>query len=263
MNVIPTLAPLIDADPMVYASGFVADTSMIKKLMEEEGLSKEEAKGKLADIDYQDHALQVIKTTIDNILVDVFSEHPWYKVYYSGDTNFRTEVATIKVYKGNRDRSAKPKYFKEIREYIATKYNAERVEGQEADDAIGIEQFSHKDKSTCIVSIDKDLLMIPGYHYNPNKKEFFYQNIDEANRHFFWQMLVGDTTDNIPGIHKIGPKTATKLSEESATIEDFRRKVEELYQKQYGDKWEFSFTEIANLLWIRRREGERCPYTPM
>jgi len=40
-------------------------------------------------------------------------------------------------------------------------HDAEVVHGMEAEDACGIAQYSHKDKSTVIVGQDKDLLCIP------------------------------------------------------------------------------------------------------
>lgn len=251
MDLIKNLNPLIDADPFTYSCGFAADAQIKREVMEAGG-SVEDAAKAVEDTDYLANALANTKTAVDFILEQQFPDHEWYEVYLSGKGNFRYDLATIRPYKGNRDPSHKPKYFKEIREYLVGKYNAKVIEGQEADDAIGIKQYSHRDKSTVICSIDKDLKMIPGYHYNPRTGEFWYQKLEEANRFFWWQMLVGDSVDNIPGINKIGPKSADKI----LAKDDWRQVVDELYQKQYGDAWKDAMNEVAQLLWIRRKEGQ-------
>lgn len=254
MNPIPTLNPLLDLDPVVYAAGFSADAEIRADLVRK-GLSPEQVKEEMDKTDYLAHALNNAKQSVEFILNDVFPQRRWYRAFLSGKGNFRVDVATIQPYKGNRDPNHKPKYFKEIRDYLIDVWKAEVVEGQEADDAIGICQYSHKDKSTVICSIDKDLTMIPGYHFNPRNHGFWYQSLEDADRFFWWQMMVGDTTDHIPGIRKVGPKTADKIVEANPNLADLRQVVEEMYQKQYGDKWQDCMREVAQLLWIRRQEG--------
>jgi DNA polymerase-1 len=255
MDTIKNLNPLIDMDPFSYSCGFAAD-SQIKKEGKEKGWTPEQIENEIATRDYVANALSNVKTAVEFILEQAFPEHDYYKAYLTGKDNFRNEVGTILPYKGNRDPSHKPKYFKEIREYIANKYDAEIVEGQEADDAMGIYQFSRPDKSTVICSIDKDMKMIPGYHYIPTTGNFFYQSMDEANEFFLWQMMVGDRVDNIPGIAGIGPVKATKILTGAGSLEEGRRAVESLYAEQYGPNWKQAFDEVAQLLWIRRKEGE-------
>src|SRR5690606_12181687 len=132
-------------------------------------------------------------------ILDVFEPSERTRVFLQGSGNFRDRVATIQPYKGNRDPNNRPRYFEEIRQYLLDFHGAELVEGMETDDACGIEQWKNKDRSTCIVSIDKDLLMIPGYHYNYVKKELQYVTLAQANRRFWLQVLTGDSTDNIRG----------------------------------------------------------------
>jgi hypothetical protein len=251
VDTIKTLNPLLDLDPMVYGSGFAADSEVRKELMRK-GLSLEAAEAERKEMDYTHIALGNTKSAVEVILRDAFSGHEWYRAFLTGKGNFRDKVATILPYKGNRDPNHKPKYFKDIREYLVDVYKAEVVEGQEADDMLGITQWSFPDKSTVICSIDKDLKQIPGYHYNPRRQSFWYQTIDEANNFFWWQMLVGDTTDNIPGIYGIGEKKADK----ALAGGNHRQVVEQMYQKQYGDKWRLAFEEVAQLLWMRREEGQ-------
>lgn len=232
------LTPLLDGDICVYRCGFAC----------KEGEPLE-------------NALSTVKAVLTNILA-VFPERQEYKLYLTDNaSNFRNKLATIKKYKGNRDGAAKPVYYHEIREYMQDVWDAEMIYGQEADDALGIEQWNNKDKSTCIVSIDKDLDMIPGWHYNFVKQKLYYVNITDANLNFWKQMLVGDTTDNIPGIRGIGPKGAEKAMYECGhDTEHIKRRVSELYEKEYGDPWYARMVEVANLLWIRREPDQVCPF---
>lgn len=155
---------------------------------------------------------------------------------------------------------ARPKYYAELREYVKKKFDAEMVEGREADDAIGCAQWAAKDKSTIICSIDKDLRMIPGYHYNFVKGEFDYITLSQANRNFWMQVLIGDRTDNILGIDGVGPKKAAKILEKVGDGYSYRDVVEEAYWERYLEEAIPRMNEAMNLLWIQRKEGELCPY---
>lgn len=249
------LKPIIDCDLLRYRCGFAADSAMTKQAKEAyPDATPGEIQEILAETDYQGHALQNVKTVVEYILEEF---NPEYTAFIQGDGNFRDTLATIKPYKGNRGAN-KPKYYMEIKDYLIDRWNAIPVHGQEADDAMGILQMDNTDKYSVIVSTDKDMLMIPGWHFNWVKKELHYQNIVDANRFFFWQMLVGDTTDNIPGIDQIGVKRATALLD-GQPIDECRRIVQELYQRQYGDFWQQAYYEVGNLLWIRRKPLEECP----
>ena len=84
----------------------------------------------------------------------------------------------------------------------------------EADDLIGIEKSAGK--KVC-VTIDKDLQQVPGYWWKPNLEEgefpteIQYTTPEEADFWFHRQWLTGDSTDNVAGIWKLGPKKAEKL----------------------------------------------------
>lgn len=252
------LTPLIDADVICYRVGFA--------VKEDEPV---------------EYALATVKNVLNNIM-DRFPEATSRRVYLTGKGNFRDDIATILVYKGNRDPANKPHYYSEIREYLVDHQGAEVVEGQEADDAQGIAQWACKDKSTVIVGIDKDLYMIPGYHYNWVTGEFKYVTLAEANYNFFHQMLTGDRTDNIlgcgvmkPGVYKtgakkgqayvkrdgVGPKEADELLApcNKNTVE-MAKVVKGQYKKYYGDAARAAHKENAALLWMRREEGQECPW---
>lgn len=257
------LRPLIDGDPVVYRAGFSADSQIKKQLKEEfPGINDDELKERMMERDYITYALGNVKTFLE-MVTSRFS--PDYKLYLHGGGNFREEIATIQPYKGNRDRSHVPKYKKEIIEYMGDVWKAEFVQGMESDDAICIEQHKNTDKGTVIVSIDKDILQgMYGWNYNPMRDELKFTTVGEANNFFFWQMMVGDSSDNIPGITGIGDKRATAVLEAANYDTDkIREAVKQLYQKQYKDEWEKAYMEVGTLLYILRRPEELetgCPH---
>lgn len=257
------LNPLVDGDYLCYRCGFAADAQAGKDLFGEnyKKLDKDAVKAALTQHDYLTHALANAKTVLTYVADQVVPRHDEVKVYLSGQRNFREDIATLKPYKGQRDRSFKPKYFQEIRDYLVNTWQAEIVEDIEADDAIGIEQFKNKDKSTVIVAVDKDFNCIPGWHYNWVKKEHHYRTLSEANIFFLMQMLEGDVSDNVPGIAGIGPKTTPKIVlAEGGDISRLHHRVMLEYKKVYKDNWVGAFNEVATLLWILREPDQTCPF---
>lgn len=137
-----------------------------------------------------------------------------------------------------------------MREYLIEYFGAELITGMETDDACGIEQWANKDRSTCIVTMDKDLDMIPGWHYNYVKQEMYYVDLATANKKFWLQVLTGDQTDNIQGIPKVGPKTAEKILHGVDGWTDMYNTVAREY-KNRGLTIKH-FHENATLLWMQR-----------
>lgn len=126
-------------------------------------------------------------------------------VALSDTENFRKDVAPY--YKANRTNVRKPMLLKWAREYIQTKYNTIIYRRLEADDVLGILGTSNPD--TIIWSEDKDLLTIPARHWINGEVVTITEA--EASYNFFFQTLVGDSTDNYSGCPTVGPKTANKL----------------------------------------------------
>lgn len=133
------------------------------------------------------------------------------RVFLSGTENFRNQVATITKYKGSRDKSTRPFWYSAIREYLITHQGAEVSDGIEADDTVSILQWQAEQGDSIICTIDKDLLNVPGHHYNYMKKEARFVSYKDAMLRFYRQILTGDRTDDIPGCKKIGPVAAEKI----------------------------------------------------
>jgi DNA polymerase-1 len=169
-----------------------------------------------------------------------------YKAYITGSNNFRDSIAVTAPYKGNRVGLKKPVHYEAIRKHLQ-RLGAELVEGQEADDAVAIEATK---TGGWIVSIDKDLDQVAGWHYNFVKREEYYVTEEEGLRNFYTQVLTGDRIDSIPGLKGIGPVKAAKILDGCTT-------EQELYEacvKAYSDAGltQERMLEAGQLLWLRR-----------
>ncbi len=174
-------------------------------------------------------------------------------LYISGETSFRKGV--YEAYKANRAGIQKPSKLDFVRDTLVGEYRAIKVDGIEADDALGIHHCS-KPGSTVICTIDKDLLMIPGKHYKWSQEGVFDVYPHEAGYNFFIQLLTGDTSDNVCGIRGVGKRTAERMLEGVETAYDCMRVVERQYAKQFSKILLRELDEVidlnATLLWIKR-----------
>lgn len=141
---------------------------------------------------------------MQDIIADTGSTE--YSVYLTGKGNFRRELT--ETYKANRPDS-RPKHWAAVRDYLVMQHKAVICDGFEADDQLGVDQ-DKTHGTTVICSIDKDLLQIPGKHYNFVKKIHQEVTHDQGLKALFIQSLVGDRSDNISGIGGIGPVKAEK-----------------------------------------------------
>ena len=169
-----------------------------------------------------------------------------YTGYISGKNNFRTEIAKTEPYKGNR-KAPKPKHYEALREYLLKDWEFTLVDGQEADDAIGIRAYELDPGEFSICTIDKDLDMIRGNHYNFVKDLFYDVTEEEAIFNFYKQILTGDRVDNIIGLKGIGDVKAKRILEECKNEKEMYLAVLEAYEGN-----EERVLENGQLLWIRR-----------
>ena len=195
----------------------------------------------LQEDDAADFAYARTEDLVDQIIVN--SEADSFRIFLTGKDNFRYTI--YPEYKAHRPKE-KPHWLQPIREYLVANFNAEVVNGQEADDALGINQTG----DSIICSIDKDLLQIPGRHYNFVKDEFTEVDEFQGIHHFYMQCLMGDRSDNIKGIPKVGPKNAEKILAGKLT----EKELFDAVRDAYGNDEEFIMN--ARVLWIRRKEDE-------
>ena len=157
---------------------------------------------------------------------------------------FRSEIYTD--YKANR--SAMPDDLRPqidtVKEVLeAFNIPSLALDGFEADDILAtVARLSQESDWTCvIVSSDKDCrqLIRPNvWLYNPRKSAFYKEEELLADwgirpdQAVDFQSLVGDSTDNIPGVAKVGPKTATELLQQFGTLEGIYENIEKITGKK-------------------------------
>lgn len=240
---------IIDADGIVYRVGFALEDADSPRLVE-----------------------RTVDTTIKNYidsLTRVFGVQGLPTLVVSGlgeHNNFRFDVATTLPYKGNR-KQPKPKYYNYIREYLISKANTIVTEGIEADDLIA-DMAEENPEKTVIVSIDKDLRQVPGWHFEPDgefelvldkerdelvsylspKRPIYYVGrsspgilqlekspgnktgiFGTGDRWIYAQMMLGDTIDNIPGLKGYGPVKVYNLLNGK---EDYKEITKRAYEKE-------------------------------
>lgn len=202
---------------------------------------------------------------IDQLLLETKSDS--YNLYLTGDNNFRYQI--YPEYKAQRIDMYRPRHLKYVRDYLLS-IRAELSDGCEADDLMGIEQCANKD--TVIVTLDKDLQMIPGLHYSweisgvsvrkdkatgeeirtPWTKAAVWTdtNEDECRRFFWTQVLTGDVADNIKGATGVGKVGASKAFAGCESDADYF----EAALPFFSCKEELEMN--AACLWIWRKEND-------
>jgi 5'-3' exonuclease len=185
---------------------------------------------------------------VDNIYPDCFVDS--WGMHLTGKNNFRYQIATTVPYKGNRVDKPKPKHLAFLRSYLVKEWGATISEGEEADDTIAIEATKLGDNCV-IVSLDKDLDQICGWHYNFVKRLGYYITPEEALVKLYTQMLTGDAADNIKGLFRIGPVKAAKIIGDTTNELELYNKVLEAYEGNAE-----RVLENAQLLFLRRYEGQ-------
>ena len=193
----------------------------------------------------EDDPLEVALQRTDNLVREILqqTQAAEYCIYLSTKSNFRKEVAP--EYKANRKDQEPPHWLQQCKEYLLTEWNAKVKEYYEADDLLGMAQG----EDTLLCGFDKDLLQVPGNHFNWRRQT--YQTVSELGglQFFYKQMLIGDKTDNVIGIAGLGPVKAGKLID---PLDDEQEMFDLVYNK-YNNPEQFLLNGIC--LWICRKEG--------
>lgn len=163
----------------------------------------------------------------------------------SAKKNFRHEL--FPEYKGGRKETPEDLVvqFGIVREFLdAYKIARYEKEGIEADDIIGTLSYAHPECEVAILSSDRDLLQIIDSTtsvYLMKKGISELEKMDEAALYEKYEItppqivdlkgLMGDASDNIPGIPSVGEKTAIKLLKQFETVEGVIEHVSEIKGK--------------------------------
>ncbi|MGZ3772411.1 MAG: DNA polymerase I [Pseudobdellovibrionaceae bacterium] len=136
-------------------------------------------------------------------------------------------------------------YIKKLAEYLGVP--AFEIPGYEADDIIGAltKWGRHHNMEVFIVSGDKDFGQLIGNHvwlYDTMKDiRYDAQGVFDKwgvrpDQFIDYLSIVGDTSDNIPGVKGIGEKGAIKLLEQFKSLEDIYENIDKVESKSIREK---------------------------
>src|SRR6185369_12246867 len=166
----------------------------------------------------------------------------------SGRVTFRKEI--YDQYKANRPPAPTDLKQQLVRcEQIVRAFNIPifKQDGVEADDLIAsaVKSAGEHDLRVVIVAADKDLMPLVSERTImwdtmrdrvfgiPEVEERFGVRIDQVQDLL---ALTGDTSDNIPGVPSVGPKTAKDLLVEFGTLSGIYERIDEIKKKGLKDK---------------------------
>ena len=193
----------------------------------------------------------------------------------TGKDNFRKDIPVPKLhkdgsfevvqYKGNRKGVVPPDTLSDLRKYLQETYTDTMVfDIIEADDAISYSMYNLVNHwqvaKVIIVAIDKDLMQIPGKHFNWVKNEFTDQTFNDAQFFLKQQLLQGDPTDNVPGLPGIGTQKALKILTENPKIDIYDVYLRYYKTIQQPALWYTRTRSLIELLTPENRELLLMPY---
>ena len=190
--------------------------------------------------------------TITNIMSDLQGGNGMIAI--KGIGNFRKDI--YPPYKGNRKKELTQEekdFFEYAYNYLKDGWKAVTADDMEADDLLAIWQT--RDPGI-IVSIDKDMLQVPGLHYNTRRKDYTNISEEEASLLLHTQVMMGDSTDNIPGLRGIGKVKASKVLED-VPMNQHLSKVKDFWKEHYGRGWEDNMQLNMDLIYLRRTLDDR------
>jgi 5'-3' exonuclease len=209
------------------------------------------------DTEYQ--AKKNLDTAINRIIDTINAET--VTIFIKGPNNFR--FLADSDYKGNR----KSAIDEAVKERVDQLYAYARElyitsDDGEADDYCAITAYeSMKAGQSFIVShIDKDLNTIPGWHHNFRTNDIYSMSPEVSYFFLMKQLIMGDSTDNIKGIWKVGPKGAEKALIDLPPAQMYNT-VLSLWQEKMGANWKELYVKCANCIYLRTSGDDLRPLT--
>jgi DNA polymerase-1 len=174
-------------------------------------------------------------------------------IVFDGPKNKASRLAIYPEYKAHREKAPDDLYPQiALAKEFCTAFNLPiiEVDGVEADDGIGaVARFAKsKHVTSYLCSSDKDLCQLIDDHtfivhtYKDNqiidKDEVVKRYGVRADQFIDYLAITGDSSDNIPGIKGMGPKTAEKLLSEFGSLTNLLNNTKALANKKQGEKIE-------------------------
>lgn len=179
--------------------------------------------------------------------------------FYSGFLTigkcYRYKVDTEYKAKRRDAKRKRPIIFPALQEHLRQNWGFTFLTQVEADDLVAYYSYN-TDRKTIICSPDKDVLyQCVGMHYNYRTAEFVHTSPDDALKFLWKQVLMGDSTDNIPGLKGVGEKTSDNwLKDRTKDFESFAVKK---YVEQYGmAEGIHKFNQTFRLVYLLKTEAD-------
>lgn len=188
------------------------------------------------------NALYSFHRMLDNVMEQFKPTHVLV-AFDKSEVTFRNEKYS--EYKGGRQKT--PSEFKEQMPYFRVLLDGYGLKHYdilhyEADDVIGTLAYqADKDDEVIIISGDKDLTQLASDNVivyitrkgvsqlEPYTPESIYEDYQLTPRQIIdMKGLMGDPSDNYPGVTRIGEKTAVKLLKEYHSVEELYERIDEL-----------------------------------
>lgn len=179
-----------------------------------------------------------------NMLLKSLSEHTathWIAVCDTGKETFRHKIyPEYKANRGKPDDDLIPQFALLKEALSAFNIPALSVEGYEADDVIATIATT-ADIDVTIISSDKDLMQLINDKvkmFDPMKNRYIsIENVIDKfgvgpDQLLDCFALIGDASDNIPGVPGIGPKTAALLIKQFGSLENLLDNLDQIKQQK-------------------------------
>ena len=208
---------------------------------------------------FKDQSFEEAKIGINKRLLHMCEENSTNKYvgFLTGKKCFRYKVAKSQGYKEKRP-TEKPELLYLLTQYMIEVLRFDVVDGLEADDLVVYWNREMKEE-TIICSPDKDVLkQTPGVHYNyrwskDGRGSWVTTSEDDADIFLWQQVLMGDSTDCIPGLPGIGEKKALKILKEKPDHLSREMVALQAYLSEFGLSEGISrFAETFKLVYMLR-----------
>ena len=219
---------LIDGNSIVFRA-FFAMHNQIDKFTNKDGLHTA--------------AIYGFKLMLDHVLEN-FHPDAALVAFDAGKVTFRTKMYSD--YKGGRNKTPEEltEQFPYVRELVkASGLYSYELKGYEADDIIGTlaKEGDAAGYETLIVTGDRDLTQLASDHTTvavthkgvTDTEHYTPEHVEEKlgitpAQIIDMKALMGDTSDNYPGVTKVGEKTALKLVKRFGSVENLYDNIDEL-----------------------------------
>jgi hypothetical protein len=215
---------LIDADTLIYTAALATESRV--ELMPKESYTDDEWSAIMDNPTYDEGDNSIYesdlgmllwhaRTKLDKIL-DMTGCQDYELHFTYGKESFRYKL--YPEYKMNRKYIRRPMYLVEAKDWFVNNDKGVKHTYIEADDAVVWLKRNYPEKYI-LCCVDKDVYnAVEGHHFNYYESGKFNKNMhwvdtlkEDAEMWPYMQAIIGDKSDNIIGLHGIGPAKVKKL----------------------------------------------------